>query len=106
MRDLVRFGVILHCFATIAGWIFCLVLFAFPQERSLFGFVLLLAWTFWQTIRVLELLARLLLGRLEEKEEQMQRSFARLGEQLGVLAGVLFLMVGCKLVLPAVMNRI
>lgn len=112
MRDLVRFGVILHCFATIAGWIFCLVLFAFPQERSLFGFVLLLVWTFWQTIRVLELLARLLLGRLEEKEEQMQRSFARLGEQLGdgkakgVLAGVLFLMVGCKLVLPAVMNRI
>lgn len=112
MKDFVRFGVILHHIATVAGWVFCLMLFAYPQERSLLGFVLLLAWTFWQTIRVLELLARLLLGRLGEKEERMQRSFARLGEQLGegkakgILFGVLVAMVGCKLVLPAAMNQI
>ena len=112
MRDFVRFGVILHYFATVAGWIFCLVLLGDPQERTLLGFVLLLVWTFWQTIRVLELLARLLLGRLDEKEEQMQQSFARLSEQLGeskakgILAGMLVAKVGCKLVLPAAMNQI
>ena len=83
-----------------------------PQERTLLGFVLLLVWTFWQTIRVLELLARLLLGRKDEKEEQMQQSFARLSEQLGeekakgILAGVLVAMIGFKLVLPAAMNQI
>lgn len=112
MRDFVRFGVILHYFVTVAGWIFCLVLLSDPQKRTLLGFVLLLVWTFWQTIRVLELLARLLLGRLDEKEEQMQQSFARLSEQLGeskakgILAGVLVAMIGFKLVLPAAMNQI
>ena len=59
-------------------------------------------WNYWA----------LLLGRLDEKEEQMQQSFARLSEQLGegkakgILAGVLVAMIGFKLVLPAAMNQI
>ena len=32
MKDFVRFGVILHHIATVAGWVFCLVLFAYPQD--------------------------------------------------------------------------
>ena len=67
MRDFVRFGVILHHMATVAGWLFGLVLLAFPEERSIVGFVLLLIWAFWQTVAVLGLFARWLLGRLDEK---------------------------------------
>ena len=112
MSDLVGFGMILHRFATVAGWVFCLVLLGQPQARSFVGFVLLLAWTFWQTIRVLELVARLLLGRLREQESHMQQTFARLGEHLGerkakgVFVAVLMGMLACKLVLPAALNRI
>lgn len=112
MKDFVRFGVILHHIATVAGWVFCLVLFAYPQERSLVGTALLVAWAFLQTIGTLELIGRWLLGRLDEKEERMQRSFARLGEHLGesrakgVFAAVLAAMVALKLALPVGLNQI
>ena len=43
MKDFVRFGVILHHIATVAGWVFCLVLLAYPEERSLVDFALLIA---------------------------------------------------------------
>ena len=43
MKDFVHFGVILHHIATVAGWVFCLVLLAHPEERSLVGFALLIA---------------------------------------------------------------
>ena len=101
MKDFVRFGVILHHIATVAGWVFCLVLLA-----------LLIAWTFVQTIGTLELIGRWLLGRLDEKEERMQRSFARLGEHLGedrakgVFGVTLVAMVALKLALPVGLNRI
>lgn len=112
MKDFVRFGVILHHIAMVAGWVFCLVLFAYPQERSLVGTALLVAWAFLQTIGTLELIGRWLLGRLDEKEERMQRSFARLGEHLGesrakgVFAAVLAAMVALKLALPVGLNQI
>ncbi|MBS6639931.1 MAG: hypothetical protein KH295_02620 [Clostridiaceae bacterium] len=112
MKDFVRFGVILHHIATVAGWVFCLVLLAHPEERSLVGFALLIAWTFVQTIGTLELIGRWLLGRLDEKEERMQRSFARLGEHLGedrakgVFGVTLVAMVALKLALPVGLNRI
>ena len=112
MRDFVRFGVILHHMATVAGWLFGLVLLAFPQERSIVGFVLLLIWAFWQTVAVLGLFARWLLGRLDEKQEKMQRTAdklcASLGERRakGVFAAVLAAMMAFKLVLPAGLNRI
>lgn len=112
MSKLVRFGIILHHIATVAGWAFCLVLLAYPQERSMLGFVLLLALTFFQSIAVLELAARLLLGRLGEKEEKMQRSVERWGEVFGerkakqIFGGMLLTMVAVKLVLPAAVNQI
>ena len=112
MKDFVRFGVILHHIATVAGWVFCLVLFAYPQERSLIGTVLLVAWAFLQTIGSLELIGRWLLGRLDEKEEKMQRTAARLSRALGegrakgVFAALLIAMIGVKLALPVGLNRI
>lgn len=112
MRGLIRFGIDLHHIATVAGWVFCLVLLAYPQERSMLGFVLLLALTFFQSIGVLELVARLLLGRLDEKEEKMQRSAKRWSEAFGEkkakrLFGVMLLtMLAVKLALPAMVNQI
>ena len=112
MKDFVRFGVILHHIATVAGWVFCLVLLAHLEERSIVGFALLIAWTFVQTIGTLELIGRWLLDRLDEKEERMQRSFARLGEHLGesrakgVFAAVLAAMVALKLAMPVGLNQI
>ena len=112
MNDLVRFGGILHHLATAAGWVFCLVLLGSPGERTPLGFVLLLAWTFLQTIGTIGLIARLLLGRLEEKNERLQRSFTRLGTLVGetrakgAFAVMLAAMVAFKLALPAGLNRI
>ena len=112
MKDLVRFGVILHHIATAAGWVFCLVLLAQPEERSFIGFALLLGWTFLQTIGTLALIARWLLGRLDEKEEKMQRTTARLSRALGegrakgIFAALLIAMIGVKLALPVGLNRI
>ena len=112
MKDFVHFGVILHHIATVAGWVFCLVLLAHPEERSLVGFVLLIAWTFVQTIGTLELIGRWLLGRLDEKEERMQRPsrasasiWAKTGRR--AFSGVtLVAMVALKLALPVGLNRI
>ena len=112
MKDFVRFGVILHHISTVAGWVFCLVLFTYPQERSLVGTALLVAWAFLQTIGTLELIGRWLLGRLDEKEERMQRSFARLGEHLGeskakgIFVAEMVAMVALKLALPVGVNQI
>ncbi len=112
MNRLVHFGVILHHIATVAGWAFCLVLLGQPQERSMLGFVLLLALTFVQSIAVLALAARLLLGRLDEKEEKLQRSADRWCAAFGeskakrLFGAMLAAMVVFKLVLPAGINRI
>ncbi len=112
MNNFVRFGVILHHTATIVGWIFCLILLGHPEERSLFGFVLLLAWTFFQSIGALELIARFLLGRLDEKAERMQQSFVQwqtlFGEKKAKRAfmALLIAMVASKLVLPVGLNQI
>lgn len=112
MNSFVRFGVILHHTATIVGWIFCLTLLGHPEERSLFGFVLLLAWTFFQSIGALELIARFLLGRLGEKAERMQQSFVQwqtlFGEKKAKRAfmALLIAMVASKLVLPVGLNQI
>ena len=112
MKDFVRFGVILHHIATVAGWVFCLVLFAYPQERSLIGAVLLVAWAFLQTIAALELIGRWLLGCLDEKQEKMQKSVARWCEAFGeraakrLLAATLAAMVALKLALPVGLNQI
>ena len=112
MKDFVRFGVILHHIATLAGWVFCLVLLAHPEERSLVGFLLLIAWTFLQTISSLELIGRWLLGRLEEKQDKMQKSVARWCEAFGeraakrLFAATLAAMVALKLELPVGLNHI
>ena len=112
MKDFVRFGVILHHIATVAGWVFCLVLLAHPEERSLVGFALLIAWTFLQTIAALELIGRWLLGRLDEKQEKMQKSVARWCEAFGeraakrLFAATLAAMVALKLALPVGLNQI
>ncbi|WP_281692643.1 hypothetical protein [Agathobaculum desmolans] len=112
MKSLVRFGVILHHMATLAGWLFCLVLLAFPHRRSMLGFLLLLVLTFTQTIASLELIGRWLLGRLNEKEQRMQQSASRWCEAFGetaarrIFAVMLIAMVAFKLALPAVCNSI
>lgn len=112
MNRLVRFGMILHHMATLAGWLFCLVLLAFPQERSVPGFLLLLALTFTQTVASLELVGRWLLGRLEEKEQRMRQSVSRWCEAFGekaarrIFAAMLIAMIAFKLALPAVCNSI
>lgn len=112
MSKMVCFGVILQHITTVAGWMFCLVLLGQPQERSALGFVLLLVLTFLQSIAMLELVARLLLGRLGEKEEKMQRSVERwcaaFGESRakGLFGMMLAGMLVFKLVLPAGINRI
>ena len=82
------------------------------KERSLVGTTLLVAWAFLQTIGSVELIGRWLLGRLDEKEERMQRSFARLGEHLGeskakgIFAAEMVAMVALKLALPVGLNQI
>ena len=112
MKELVRFGVILNRIASVAGWVFCLVLLAHWEERSFFGFALLMGWTFWQTLRVIELVGRRLLGRLDEKEERMQRTADRLCAHLGesratrIFVAVYAVMLAVKLALPAGLNRI
>lgn len=111
MCDLVKFGLILHRFTTVLGWVFCLVLLAYPQERSLVGLALLLVLTLVQTVAALGLAARLLLGRLDEKEQRMQDTMRRLQGTLGtkanfVFAGGLALMLAFKLALPAAVNQI
>ena len=79
MNSFVRFGVILHHTATIAGWIFCLILLGHPEdekaERMQQGFVQ------WQT----------LFG-----EKKAKRAFVAL----------LIAMVASKLVLPVGLNQI
>jgi hypothetical protein len=112
VKSLVRFGVILHHMATLAGCAFCLVLLAFPQERSFLGFALLILLTFSQVIASLELIGRWLLGRLDEKEQRMQQSVSRWCEAFGektagrIFAAMLVAMVAFKLALPAALNRI
>ena len=112
MNNFVRFGVILHHTATIVGWVFCLILLGHPEARSVVGFVLLLAWTFLQSIGALELIARFLLGRLDEKAERMQQSLVQwqtlLGEKKAKRAFIALLvaMVASKLVLPMGLNQI
>ena len=112
MNDFVRFGVILHHISTVVGWVFCLVLLGQPEARSMVGFVLLLGWTFLQTIAVLELVARLLLGRLDEKQQRMQRldetvrGLLDARRAFAVEAMVFALMVAAKIALPAGLNRI
>ena len=78
----------------------------------IFGFVLLTVWTFWQTLGVIELAGRWLLGRLGEKEEKMQRTAdklcAYLGESKakGIFVAIYAVMLAAKLALPAGLNRI
>lgn len=111
MHGPVKFGIILHRFTTVLGWVFCLVLLAYPQERSLVGLALLLVLTLVQTVAVLDLAARALLGRLDEKERRMQDAMRRLQGAIGgkanfAFAGMLALMLAFKLALPAAVNQI
>ena len=112
MNDFVRFGVILHHISTVVGWVLCLVLLGQPEARGMVGFVLLLGWTFLQTISVLYLLACWLLDHPDARNESRQRSYEHLCKRLGVrkayaveLAGFA-LMVAVKIALPAGLNRI
>ena len=112
MKDFVRFGVILNRMASMTGWVLCLALLRDPRERSAVGFVLLLGWTFLQTIGVLGFAARWLLGRLDESEEKVwgtaDKLRAHLGERKakGVYAALYAAMLAVMLALPVGLNQI
>ena len=112
MNGFVRFGVILHHISTVVGWVFCLVLLGQPEARGWLGFALLLGWTLLQTVAVLELVARLLLDKLDEKQQKMLRLDENLRKLMdaprafAVELAVFALMVAAKIALPAALNRI